>query len=128
MDLKVTLTIHNDYELISLLEFLKGSSITSDYIPNPLFIDNYEYTKFRYIPTAELKYFCGSENLNQKGCISIQSIVECIIKYAKQNKLLSPLYIELDSKLREILKTELHEIKITSLPSYIMNLLERVNA
>ena len=130
MDIKITLTIHNEYELKSLLEFLKDSSITSDYVVNPLYNhnNNPEYSKYIYIPTSEFKHFCGNENLNTRGYVSIDSAMNCILKYGKRNNLLSSLYIELDSNLREALKTELYTMKINILPEHIMSLFERVDA
>ena len=130
MEVKLVLTITRQSDLDSLNAFLKGTSIQSSLLfftaAPPANIDSKEYADFSYIPNMEFKAFCGAENLNGNGHISIRSAYDIIMEYATGNCLTNNNDIQLNAILSHTLKSDKHNILISELPAILVNLFKKV--
>jgi hypothetical protein len=125
MDTKVELLIKRKCDLDALLSFLKSTSIEIINVKEPEQSDPI-FTQYNYIPTPEFKRICGSEYLNSKGHISIQSAFQYIINYARINELINEGNIELDAYLKDALHTDLKSINMYKINSFLMKLFKKV--
>jgi len=125
METIINLTITNNEDLDKLYNFLKGTNIQMKVLHSNMVLMTSEMKKYDYIPTEEFKNFCGSENLNRDGYISISSAYNFVILYAKQRSIYFPTHIDLDKTLIEVLKTNHHTLKHSELMDIIINLFKR---
>ena len=125
MNTKVELLIKHQSDLESLLSFIKTTSINVVNISEPEQSDPV-FSQYNYIPTPEFKRICGSEYLNSKGHISIQSAFQYIMNYARINELINEGNIELDSYLKDALHTDLKSINIYKINTFLSKLFKKV--
>jgi len=129
MEAKLVLTITRQSDLDSLNVFLKGTSIQSSvlfFAAGPsVNLESNDYTDFSYIPNVEFKAFCGPENLNKDGRISIRSAYDLIMEYASGNCLTNHNDIQLNPILSNTLKSDKHTILISELPITLVNLFKK---
>ena len=120
----LTITSAADYERLN--EFLKSTTIKAELISyiteSNHGINDQELKTFKYIPTTAFKAFCGTENLNQNGYISLLSAYNLVLDYAHRNSLYFYTHIDLDKPLAEALNSEKHSILISDLLPTFINL------
>jgi len=123
MDTTVVLKIRSQSDLDALIIFLRGTNIESS-ISNLEQIDemNPSSDKCIYIPTNEFKEFCGKENLNQFGHISLNHAIECVLNYAARKKLTHTAHFNLDSVLREALSIDSNIMLHSTLYTHLRDL------
>jgi hypothetical protein len=100
---------------------LKGTTIEAkllSYIAEP----EEETNSFKYLPNAAFKVFCGAENLNQAGHISLRAAYDLVLNYAHRHGLYYHTHIDLDKNLAEALNSEKHSILISDLLPTFINL------
>jgi hypothetical protein len=124
MEAKLILTISNKAEYERLGEFLKGTTIQAkllSYITEPtVSLSDEELRSFKYLPNPDFKTFCGSENLNAQGYISLEAAYNLVLEYGKGNSLYYQTHIDLDRTLAEALNSEKHSILISDLlPTFV---------
>jgi len=124
MEAKLILTISNKAEYERLGEFLKGTTIQAkllSYITEPtVSLSDEELRSFKYLPNPGFKAFCGSENLNAQGYISLEAAYNLVLEYGKGNSLYYQTHIDLDRTLAEALNSEKHSILISDLlPTFV---------
>ena len=126
MEAKFVLTVSTqaDYELLS--KFLNATGIQSkllSYITEPtVCLSKDEMNTFKYLPSAAFKAFCGAENLNQAGHISLRSAYDLVLDYAQGYGLYHHTHIDLNPVLAEALNSEKHSILISDLLPTFINL------
>jgi len=131
MEAKFVLTITNEEDFDKLTHFLRGTSISANLITfnrtPSLNLSLHEMNEYKYIPNSEFKAFCGSENMNQYGHISLNSAYKVVVNHAKLHNLLFHSHIDLDKTLSEALKSDNHSILISELLIILVNLFTKKN-
>jgi hypothetical protein len=130
MEAIFTLTVTNDKDYTALLEFLKTTRIkatlireTHSYHPGLKLIDDV-YT-FNQVPNLEFKSFCGHENLNGKGHISLEAAYRLVLDYSMANNLYFITHIELNEVLTRALRSTQATLQITDIPTHLYSLFTR---
>jgi len=131
MEASFNLTITNDKDYTAFLNFLKTTSIKANLIrethsqhPGLKLLDDV-YT-FNQIPNPEFRSFCGHENLNGKGHISLEAAYRLVLDYAMANNLYFISHIELNEVLSKALRSSQATLQITDIPTHLYNLFTRV--
>jgi hypothetical protein len=131
MEASFNLTVTNGKDYDALLTFLKTTRIkstlvreTHSYNSGLELIDDV-YT-FNQDPNPEFKSFCGHENLNGRGHISLEAAYKIVLDYAMANNLYLISYIELNDVLSKALRSTQSTILTTDIPSTLYNLFTRV--
>ena len=127
METTILLTIKSQSDLDALYSFLKTTTIeykvqtyTEASVADP------EFKQYVYAPTSDFKSFCGAENMNKFGHVSLQSAYDLIIMYAKNNGLYEYPYIDIDSVLKEALSVNEHSISVSDLVPLLKKLYKKI--
>jgi hypothetical protein len=129
MEAKLVLTITNKDEYDLLYTFLKGTTIKVDilsYISEPSVNLPNNINSYSYLPSDEFKNFCGKENLNQFGLISIREAYNFIVDYTKKNNLYKVTHIDTNPILASALKINSYSIPLNDLPNHLMKIFIKV--
>ena len=131
MEAKFVLTITNEEDMAKIATFVKETSISANLISYnrapSLNLSPHEMNEYKYIPNSEFKAFCGSENMNQYGHISLHSAYNVVVNHARIHDLLFHSHIDLDKTLSEALKSDNHSILISELLTMLVNLFTKKN-
>jgi hypothetical protein len=128
METTILLTIKSQADLDALYNFLKTTSIeqkVQTYTETSV-VDDPEFNKYIYSPSSDFKSFCGAENMNKFGYVSLQSAYNLIIVYAKNNGLYDYPYIDIDSVLKEALSVNDHSISVSDLAPLLKKLFKKI--
>jgi hypothetical protein len=120
MEITMFLTITKKEDLSALHEFLKMTSIQAKVVSHTDAEQvEPDLKAFNYLPTASFKEFCGAENLNKLGHISLESAYNLVLKYTKRRNLFQYPYIDIDSYLSDALNISEHSLLISELMSHL---------
>ena len=127
METTILLTIKSQADLDVLYSFLKTTSIehkVQTYTESS--VDEPEFKQYIYAPTSDFKSFCGAENMNKFGHVSLRSAYDLIIMYAKNNGLYDYPYIDIDTVLKEALSVTEHSISTVDLVPLLKKLFKKI--
>ena len=131
MEASFNLTVTNGKDYDALLAFLKTTRIkanlvreTHSYNSGLELIDDV-YT-FNQQPNPEFKSFCGHENLNGKGHISLEAAYRVVLDYAMANNLYFISHIELNDVLSKALRSTQSTLLTIDIPATLYSLFTRV--
>ena len=127
METTILLTVKSQADLDALYSFLKTTSIEHKIQTyNETSVADPEFNQYIYAPTSDFKSFCGAENMNKFGHVSLQSAYDLIIMYAKNNGLYDYPYIDIDSVLKDILGLSEHSISACDLVPLLKKLFKKI--
>jgi hypothetical protein len=127
METTILLTIKSQADLDALYSFLKTTSIDNKVQTyTDTSVDEPEFKQYIYSPTSEFKSFCGAENMNKFGHVSLRSAYDLIITYAKNNGLYDYPYIDINVTLRDALGVTEHSISVSDLVPLLKKLFKKI--
>lgn len=128
METTILLTIKSQADLDALYSFLKMTSIehkVQTYTETSV-VDDPDFKQYIYSPSSNFKSFCGAENMNRFGHVSLKSAYDLIIMYAKNNGLYDYPYIDIDTVLKEALSVTEHSISTVDLVPLLKKLFKKI--